>query len=99
AQRIGTNLGHDRVRPLSNIYRTLVQRDPPVALQSDAYRRRIGEGSVPTAIPHSRDAHTAPPRTSRIRIEFRSLAPRRLPFRTQRFQTSANAHARAENLP
>src|SRR5260370_31443948 len=98
AQRVGTNLGHDCVRSLTNIHRALVQCDPPVALQSDAYRRRIGQGSVPTPIPHSRDTHPAPQRSSRIRVEVRSLSPGCLPFWTQRLQASPNADARAKHL-
>src|SRR5207237_8563580 len=75
-----------------------MQRNSAVRLQADAHRRRIGEGSVPASIPHSRDTRTSPERTSRIHVELRSFSTRLQPSRSQGLQTRPNADSLSEHL-
>src|SRR5271163_1703822 len=98
AQCVRANLRDDRIGSLANIHRSLVQRDSSATLQADADRRRIGEGGVSAAVPHSCDTNTATQRTRSTRVKLLTLASRSFPSWTERLQALPNTDSLAKNL-
>src|SRR5271168_409064 len=75
-----------------------MQSNSSIAFQADAHRRRIRQGSVAAAVPHSGHAGTAAQWTVCIRIELLRSFAGFLPSRPQRFEARANSHASAQDL-
>src|SRR5580704_804676 len=76
-----------------------MQGDTAIALQTNADSGGIRERGIAASVPHARNADAASQRSLGDAIEVGGFGAGFVPARAQRFETFANAHAFAKNLP